>query len=845
MKAILHKPFALVGWMLGLCLTLLAGCTEGPWNNPWPRDEAGANILYASFEERPKHLDPARSYSSNEYAFLAQIYEPPLQYHFLLRPYRLVPLTATDLPQPAYFAADGRPLPGDAPAETIAWTDYVIQIRPGILYQPHPALARDKAGAYRYHALTSADLRAIRQLADFPETGTRELTAADYVYQIKRLATPWRHSPIAGLLSEHIHDFQELTARIEAAATSPASPATAETSGTRDGTAKDSGNAGQAAESAKTTHNEGTAAPSGERPFLDLTTIPFAGAEVLDRYRYRIRVKGKYPQFLYWLAMPFFAPMPWEAEKFYDQPGMQARNLTLDWYPIGTGPYYLSENNPNLRMVLTRNPHFHGELYPSEGMPEDQAAGLLADAGQPLPFIDRAVYALEKESIPYWNKFLQGWYDSSGISSDAFDQAIRIDAQGGAGLTEAMAAKGIGLLTAVETSIFYLGFNMRDPVVGGDSERARLLRRAIAIAVDQEEYIAIFANGRGLPAQGPLPPGIFGHREGAAGVNPYVYRWQVHEQENNREHEEMDPILNIKKESEENTLTSGERMEGKEKPLTPYKGEQREDKTLIPGAQKERDDQKEQEEKVLTSSERGGQAVRQSLDEAQALMVQAGYPGGRDPASGQALNLYYEAVASGPDDKARLAWLRKQFAKLGIELVVRATDYNRFQEKMRLGTGQLFSWGWHADYPDPENFLFLLYGPNGKVTGGGENAANYANPEFDRRFERMKNLDDGPERQALIDEMIAIARRDGPWVWGYHPKAFSLHHGWLSNLKPNDMANNTLKYRRLDPERRQRLREEWNQPVIWPLWLGAGILVLAVLPAILGYRRRERRRGLS
>ncbi len=806
MRAIFHTPFHLVGWMLGLCLTLLAGCGDGPWNNPWPQDEAGANILYASFEERPKHLDPARSYSANEYAFLAQIYEPPLQYHFLLRPYRLVPLTATDLPQPAYFAADGRPLPGDAPAETIAWTDYVIQIRPGIRYQPHPALARDEAGAYRYHALTHADLRAIRDLADFPQTGTRELTAADYVYQIKRLATPWRHSPIAGLLGEHIHDFQELTARIEAA---------------------------------------------GEPPFLDLRAIPFAGAEALDPYRYRIRINGKYPQFLYWLAMPFFAPMPWEAEKFYDQPGMQALNLTLDWYPIGTGPYYLSENNPNLRMVLTRNPHFHGELYPSEGMPEDLAAGLLADAGQPMPFIDRALYALEKENIPYWNKFLQGWYDSSGISSDAFDQAIRLDAQGGAGLTEAMAAKGIDMLTAVETSIFYLGFNMLDPVIGGDSERARLLRRAIAIAVDQEEYIAIFANGRGLPAQGPLPPGIFGHREGSSGVNPYVYRWKKIEQGDNWEQEENDPTHYNKKESDKKDLASGGRMEGKEMPLTPYKGKQQEEKTLTPGAEGEQEEQDkqevqdEQEEMLLTSSGQKGQAVRLSLEEAQALMVQAGYPGGRDPATGQALNLYYEAVASGPDDKARLAWLRKQFAKLGIELVVRATDYNRFQEKMRLGTGQLFTWGWHADYPDPENFLFLLYGPNGKVASGGENAANYANPEFDRRFERMKDLDDGPERQALIDEMIAIARRDGPWVWGYYPKAFSLHHGWLSNLKPNDMATNTLKYRRLDPELRQRQREAWNQPVLWPLWLGAGMLILAVLPAILGYRRRERRRGLS
>lgn len=69
-----------------------------------------------------------------------------------------------------------------------------------------------------------------------------------------------------------------------------------------------------------------------------------------------------------------------------------------------------------------------------------------------------------------------------------------------------------------------MGFNMLDPVVGGRTEQekqaARKLRQAISIAVDYEEYISIFANGRGLPAQSPIPPGIEGYRDGEAGINP-------------------------------------------------------------------------------------------------------------------------------------------------------------------------------------------------------------------------------------------------------------------------------------------------------------------------------------
>ena len=159
---------------------------------------------------------------------------------------------------------------------------------------------------------------------------------------------------------------------------------------------------------------------------------------------------------------------------------------------------------------------------------------------------------------------------------------------------------------------------------------------------------------------------------------------------------------------------------------------------------------------------------------------------------------------------------------------------------MRKGTAQIFQWGWNADYPDPENFLFLLYGPNGKAEYGGENAANYSNGEFDQLFEQMKNMDNGKERQEIIDRMMEILRKDAPWLWGFHPKQFSLIHSWYTNIKPNLMANNTLKYRRLDPETRAMKQAEWNRPVIWPLVIAFVLLVISIIPAMIGYRRRQR-----
>jgi ABC-type transport system substrate-binding protein len=473
-------------------------------------------------------------------------------------------------------------------------------------------------------------------------------------------------------------------------------------------------------------------------------------------------LNGSYPQFVYWLAMPFFAPVPWEADRFFAQPGMQAKNFTLDWWPVGTGPYMLAENNPNARMVLERNPNFHGEAYPAEGEAGDGAAGLLKDAGKSLPFIDKIVFSREKESIPYWNKFLQGYYDTSGIGSDQFDQAVRVSIEGDTNVTPEMESKGIRLSTSVDASTGYLAFNWDDPVVGGASERNRKLRHAISIALDIEEQISIFANGRGIPAQGPIAPDIFGYRDGREGMNPVVYEWAA------------------------------------------------------------------------------GKPQRKPLELARKLLAEAGYPGGRDARTGQPLVLYLDTVARGPGDKSAFDWYRRQFEKLSIQLEIRTTDWNRFQEKIRKGATQLFRLGWNADYPDPENFLFLLHGPQSRAKSQGENAANYVNPEFDKLFEQMKDMPNSPERQRIIDRMVEIARNDAPWIWGIHPKQYSLRHAWISNDKPNNMARNNLKYLKVDAAQRAALRAQWNRPIVWPVALIVLLLVVSAIPAFASYRRRER-----
>ena len=689
--------------------TFLLSC--GAPNNPYPKSEQNEAIYYSTFRGEPKHFDPAVSYSSDEYKFIQQIYEPPLQYHYLKRPYKLIPLTAEAVPAPRYFNSDGELLPSDAPAASVARAVYEVQIRPGIMYQPHPCFAKTDNGEWRYRNLTETDVQGFTQVKDFLMTGTRELIAADYVYQIKRMADPKVACPISSTLEDYILGMEAYSDAIADGQKNP----------------------------------------------------PFPGVEVVDRYTYRIILKEKYPQFVYWLAMPFFSPMPQEGIDFYGQPVMTERNITIDRFPVGTGPYRMDTLIAHKEIVLVKNENFRVDRYPSSGEPSDREAGLLDDAWEIVPFIPKAVYKLEKESIPRWNKFLQGYYDNSGIPSDTFDRVVALDDTGDPAASEVLNAKHIILRTSVAPTTRYFAFNMLDDTVGGYTPEKQKLRQAISIALDYEEYIEIFLNGRGVPAHNPLPPAIFGHEKGKNGINPYLYDWDAH---TNR-------------------------------------------------------------------------ATRKSIEVARKLLAEAGYPGGQD-SKGNPLIISYDNTLNTAGGTTVLTWMRKKLEQLGITMESRTTDYNRFRDKVKNANFQMISWGWHADYPDAENFMFLLYGPNSKVLHDGENAANYDNPEFNQLFEEMKNMENSPERLEIIRKMNRLLQQDAPWIFTYHPVTFGLSHQWLKNNKPSSIGYNALKYLRIDTVQRAENRQAWNKPILWPLWVCIGLLILGTIPAVITIWKRER-----
>lgn len=283
----------------------------------------------------------------------------------------------------------------------------------------------------------------------FPGGHGRELTAEDVVYSLKRIADPKTTSTVWWTLDGKIAGLNEWRDEVSKSGTSDYSK-------------------------------------------------PVSGLKAVDRYTVQITLTKPSYIFLYTMAMPSESIVPREAVEKYGKDFVN--------HPVGTGPFKLTEYNPSSRLVWDKNPTFRTELYPSEGAKGDKEAGLLEDAGKPLPRADRIVVEIYEEQQPKWLKFMSGHLDLASVPKDNFSGVIGKDNE----LLPELKSKGMKLERVPMVDLTYTSFNMDDPLLG----KNKLLRQAISLADNQQEIDELFYNGQAIPAQGPIPPGLNGYDPG-------------------------------------------------------------------------------------------------------------------------------------------------------------------------------------------------------------------------------------------------------------------------------------------------------------------------------------------
>lgn len=186
-----------------------------------------------------------------------------------------------------------------------------------------------------------------------------------------------------------------------------------------------------------------------------------------------------------------------------------------------------------------------------------------------------------------------------------------------------------------------------------------------------------------------------------------------------------------------------------------------------------------------------------NLERAKQFLAEAGYPEGKGLPE-----LTYDSSGTDSTSRNMAELIQTELAAIGIKCRIESQPWPAFDKKINEGRAQFWGVGWGADYPDPENFLQLLYGPNSAPNG--QNGSRFQHAEYDQLYERMRVLPDGDERRQLIRRMVAIAEEHQPVVYELHREAWVLSNPWCPNYKYPLVTNGYLKYVWVDMEERKR-----------------------------------------
>jgi ABC-type transport system substrate-binding protein len=189
---------------------------------------------------------------------------------------------------------------------------------------------------------------------------------------------------------------------------------------------------------------------------------------------------------------------------------------------------------------------------------------------------------------------------------------------------------------------------------------------------------------------------------------------------------------------------------------------------------------------------------------ARALLDKFGYrdrdgDGFRETPDGKPLLIERWSTPSSAQRQADELW-KKNMDAIGLRIVFKKDKLPELRKMARLGKIPTRGDGWNADYPDAENFMQLLYGPN----AGQENQAQFKLAEFDRLYDRAHALPDSPERTKLFDRMTELVIAYAPWRLTIHLLEDHLAHAWVRVYRAHPIRSQTYAFIDVDPVMRQK-----------------------------------------
>ena len=174
--------------------------------------------------------------------------------------------------------------------------------------------------------------------------------------------------------------------------------------------------------------------------------------------------------------------------------------------------------------------------------------------------------------------------------------------------------------------------------------------------------------------------------------------------------------------------------------------------------------------------------------QARELLAQAGYPGGEGIPP---LDIW--TVSKSESVKAELAAYRKSMAAIGITLNPRvAENWKHFIEMINAKKAPLYYAAWYADYPDPDNFLFVLCHSASRT-----NRMGYENITIDRMLERARQEVDYIKRIQTYRDVQDQVMHDAPLI-PQHVNSFNyLFQPWVKGIEVSYLGAAYIPFRKI------------------------------------------------